>query len=118
MAEGDTKIIYDAEEDILLLSKIRKVKASISIGDFIIDVDSRGFISGVEILNASENMKIPPKVLSELKKASMSVTYKQNYIYIFLVMKFERTEKEIAIPLTVDLGHKTVHSENTQFAVA
>ena len=30
----------------------------IDIGDFIIDVDTSGFVSGIEILNASENLKI------------------------------------------------------------
>ena len=58
MAKSNTKIVYDEEEDILFLSKSRKVKASIDVGDFVIDVDTSGFISGIEILNASENLKI------------------------------------------------------------
>ena len=38
MAEINTKMNYDEEEDILLLSKERKVKASIYLRDFIIDI--------------------------------------------------------------------------------
>ncbi len=56
MAEINTKMNYDPEEDILLLSKERKVKASIDLGDCIIDVDTKGFISRIEILNASQNL--------------------------------------------------------------
>lgn len=118
MAKINTKISYDEEEDILFLSKQRKVKASIDIGDFIVDIDQRGFVSGIEILNASENLKISEDQLKELKEASMVVTYKPNYVYISLVMRFEEKEKDITIPLTVDLGHRSVTAERTKFAVA
>lgn len=118
MAKTDTKIIYDEEEDILFLSKNRKVKASIDIGDFVIDVDMRGFVSGIEILNASENLKVPKEQLKGLQEASMSVTYKPDYAYIYLVMIFKGNEKNITIPLTVDLGHGSITTEKTEFAVA
>ena len=112
------KISYDEQEDILFLSKGRKVKASIDVGDFIIDVDMKGFVSGIEILNASENLKLSLKQLKELKEASMAVTYKPNYVYIYIVMHFKEKEKDITIPLTVDLGHGTATTQRTKFAVA
>ncbi len=118
MAKINTKIIYDAEDDILFLSKGRKVTASIDLGDFIIDVDTNGFISGIEILNASENLKISEEQLKELREVSMSVTYKPNCAYIYLIMKSETKEKDITIPLTVDLGHGSVRTEKTTFAIA
>lgn len=111
-------MIYDEEEDILFLSKNKKVKASIDIGDFIIDVDAKGFVSGIEILNASENLKVSAEQLKKLQEASMSVTYKPNHAYIFLVMKFIGREKDITIPLTIDLGHGSLRTERTEFAVA
>ena len=109
-------VIYDKEEDILFLSKGKKIQASIDVGDFIIDVDKRGFITGIEILNASENLKLDQLQLKELKKASMVVTYKPNHVYLYLVMLFKQKEKEITIPLTVDLGHGSVTSEKMSFA--
>ena len=118
MAKVNTKIIYDEEEDILFLSKSRKVKASIDIGDFIIDIDHGGFVTGIEILNASDNLNVPVDQLKDLQKASMAVTYKPNYVYITLVMVFKNKEKDIAIPLTVDLGHRSVSTQNMNFAVA
>jgi len=118
MAKVNTIIDYDKEEDVLYLSKGKKVKASIDIGDFIIDVDMNNFVSGIEILNASENLKLSEDQLKGLKKASMVVTYKPKYIYIYLVMQLKKVEKDITIPLTVDLGHNFVKSRNTTFAVA
>ena len=109
---------YDSEEDILFLSKGRKIKASIDIGDFIIDVDHRGFVAGIEILNASQNLGLTETQLKSLEKASMSVTYKPNYVLIALIMKIKKKEKDITIPLTVDLGHGAIKKENFQFAVA
>ncbi|MBC8500588.1 MAG: DUF2283 domain-containing protein [Nanoarchaeota archaeon] len=118
MAKVNTKIIYDKEEDILYLSKGRKVRASIDIGDFIIDIDHKSFVSGIEILNASKNLNLKEKQLKELRKASMVVTYKPKYVYIYLVMTFKEKEKNITIPLTVDLGHGSVTSKRTNFAIA
>ena len=116
MAEINTKLSYDEEEDILTLSKGKKVKASIDIGDFIIDVDLKGFITGLEILDASENLKISPSSLKELQEASMAVTYKPNYVYISLFMKLKGKEKEVTIPLAVDLGHGSLKKESIRFA--
>lgn len=111
-------MMYDSEDDILFLSKGIKVKASIDIGDFVIDVDHRGFIVGLEILNASQNLKIKEEMLKSLEKASMNIIYKPNYVLITLFMKLEKTEKDITIPLTVDLGHCSIKTEKTQFAMA
>ena len=118
MAKINKKMIYDEEEDILFLSKGRKVKASIDIGDFILDIDTDGFVSGIEILNASENLKLQEEQLKGLQEASMVVTYKPDYVYIYLVMKFKGKEKDITIPLTVDLGHGSLKTEKISFAVA
>ncbi len=118
MAEVNTKMNYDEEEDILVLSKSRKIKASLDLGDFVIDVDSDGFIVGIEILNASQNLRLKEEQLKDLKQASMNVVYKPNYVHISIIMQFGSKEKDIHIPLTVDLGHGTVTTEKTNFAVA
>ena len=44
MAKSNTKISYDKEEDILDLSIGNPSKASIEIGDFIVDIDFKGFV--------------------------------------------------------------------------
>lgn len=118
MEKNNTKIIYDKEEDILSLSKGNKIKSSVDIGDFIIDIDKNSLISGIEILNASENLKISKEHLANIEKVSMATTYKPNLVYIALILKLKETEKNIIIPLTLDLGHNSVKTENTNFAVA
>src|SRR4030043_1154446 len=112
------KMMYDSEEDILSLSKGIKVKASIDVGDFIIDIDHSGFIVGIEILDASHNLGIKEGELKAIEQASMNVVYKPNSVLISLFMKFKEKEKEIAIPLTLDLGHGSLKTEKTRFAMA
>jgi len=116
MAKSNTKISYDKEEDILDLSIGNPSKASIEIGDFIIDIDFNGFVSSIEILNASENLNIGQELLDKIEKASMQIIYKPNYIQIILAFYFQGKEKEILIPLTLDLGHKQVQKQETIFA--
>jgi len=116
MAKINTKIIYNNEEDILSLSKGIPSKASIEVGDFILDVGSDGFISAIEILNASEALNIDKDLLQNIDKSCMNITYKPNYLYIALAFNFKGLEKEIRIPLTVDLGHKQVQKQEFCFA--
>lgn len=112
------KINYEEEEDILCLSKGKKIKESLDIGDFVIDIDMAGLVSGIEILNASENLKLTSEQLKQIEKASMQVIYKPNHAYIYLIMQFKGREKDITIPLTIDLGHTNIKTQNTNFAIA
>ena len=116
MGENNTKINYNKEEDILNFSRRKSSKASIEIGDFIIDIDFDGFVSAIEILNASENLNLDKILLTSIGRASMSVIYKPNYLYIFLILYALDKEKEIAIPLTIDLGHKQIEKQEVVFA--
>jgi uncharacterized protein YuzE len=116
MAKINPKIIYNREEDIFYLSKKRPSRASIEIGDFIIDIDSQGFVSAIEILNASDNLGIEPNLLEKVEKASMNVTYKPDYIFVVLFIKFQDKDKEIRIPLSISLGHKKIQKEDFIFA--
>ena len=118
MAKAKAKIIYDEDDDILSLSKGMKTKSSIDIGDFIVDVDSSGLVSGLEILNATENLKLTGDQLKGLQKVSMAVTYRPQCIYINLLIQLDKKEKDITIPLAVDVGHTSIKSQRTSFAVA
>jgi len=118
MAKINTKMNYDEEEDILSLSRGRKVKSSMDIGDFIIDIDYSGFIVGIEILNATKNLNLSQLQLKALEEAAMSITYKPNNVCITIIMKIKDKEKDITIPLSIDLGHGSVKTESIQFAVA
>ena len=109
------EISYDQEEDILSLISEKKVKHSIDVGDFIVDIDHKGFVSGIEILNATDNLDLSEKQLEKIEKGSITVSYKPNYVRISLILKLLRKQKDITIPLTLDLGHNsTIREEIAQ----
>lgn len=107
--------MYEENEDILSFWRGNPSNVSIEIGDFIIDVDNRGYIAGLEILHASGNLNIENKILKQIEKASMSVMYKPNYVYIMLKVRLKGREKDISIPLTLNLGHKNIEKEEIVF---
>ncbi|MDD5192284.1 MAG: DUF2283 domain-containing protein [Candidatus Nanoarchaeia archaeon] len=113
MAKQIKTIDYDPENDIFFISNGEKVKASLDIGDFILDVSHDNLICGIEIMDASENLGIDKEILKNVKSIKMSVTYKTNHVYVLLVIVFKKDGKEvnIPIPLTLDLGHKTPRKE-------
>ena len=96
------------------IEKAKRGQEKLSL--FIIDIDFDGFVSAIEILNASENLNLDKDLLTSIGKASMSIIYKPNYLYIFLILCVLDKEKEIAIPLTIDLGHKQIEKQEVVFA--
>ncbi|MBI2043801.1 DUF2283 domain-containing protein [Candidatus Pacearchaeota archaeon] len=113
MARQIKTIDYDAENDIFSISDGEKVKASLDIGDFILDVNHNNLICGLEIMNASENLGISKDVLKGIQNMKMSVTYQTNHVYVLLMIVFKKEDKEvnIPIPLTIGLGHKEPKKE-------
>src|SRR3989338_3253706 len=113
MAGQIKKIDYDSENDIFSISNGDKVKASLDIGDFILDVNHNNLICGMEIMDASENLGVNKEVLGNIQNMKMSVTYKTNHVYVLLMITFKKDGKEvnIPIPLTIDLGHKEPRKE-------
>ncbi|MDO8622889.1 MAG: DUF2283 domain-containing protein [archaeon] len=113
MAKQIKTIDYDSDNDIFFISTGEKVKASLDIGDFVLDVSHDNLISGIEIMDASENLGITKDILCGIKSMKMSVTYKTNHVYVLLMIIFKKGDKEVnmPIPLTLDLGHKTPRQE-------
>ena len=108
MAKEIKTIDYDSENDIFFISDGEKVKASLDIGDFVLDVNHKNLISGIEIMDASENLGISKEILKNIKSMKMSVTYKTNNVYVLLMISFNKNDKDVnvQIPLTLNLGHK------------
>jgi uncharacterized protein YuzE len=113
MARQIKTIDYDAYNDIFFISNGEKVKASLDIGDFVLDVSHNNLICGLEIMDASENLGVSKEVLSNIQSMKMSVTYKTNHVYVLLIIVFKKDGKEVnvPIPLTLNLGHKFPHKE-------
>lgn len=108
MAKEIKTIDYDFGNDIFFINNGEKVKASIDIGDFVLDVNHNNLICGIEVMDASENLGISKEVLKSVKTIKMSVNYRTNHVYVLLVVTFKEAGKEanISIPLTLNLGHK------------
>lgn len=113
MARQIKTIDYDISNDIFFISNGEKVKASLDIGDFILDVSHDNLICAIEIMNASENLGVSKDVLGKIQNMKMSVTYKTNHVYVLLMITFKKEGKEvnIQIPLTISLGHKQPKKE-------
>mgnify|MGYP000046595025 CR=1 FL=1 len=113
MAKEIKTIDYDFKNDIFFVSDREKVKASLDVGDFILDVNHKNLISGIEIMNASENLGISKEILKNIKSMKISVTYKTNNVYVLLMMSFNKKDKDVnvQIPLTLNLGHKVPTKE-------
>lgn len=109
MAGQIKKIDYDYENDIFSFSNGDNVKASLDIGDFILDVSHKNLICGIEIMDASENLGVSKEMLKDIQNIKMSVNYKTNHVYVLLIISSKKNSKEIniPIPLTLNLGHKT-----------
>ncbi|MEK6893062.1 MAG: DUF2283 domain-containing protein [Nanoarchaeota archaeon] len=117
MAKPIKTIDYDSENDIFFISDGEKVKASLDIGDFVLDVSHENLICGVEIIDASENLGISKDNLKFIQNIKMSVTYKTNNVFILLMMTFKKEDKEVnvPIPLTLNLGHKVLRKEELAY---
>lgn len=113
MAKTIKTIDYDLNNDILFLSNGEKVKSSLDIGDFILDVSHDNLICGIEIMDATENLGINKELLNQVQNIKMSVTYKTNHVFVLLMMTFKQEDKivNIPIPLTLNLGHKVPKTE-------
>ena len=59
---------YDDDEDILSLYDFEPedYDGSVSDGDFRLDLNSKGKIVGIEILNASKNLRLTKEKLKEM----------------------------------------------------
>ncbi|MBR9701315.1 DUF2283 domain-containing protein [Candidatus Pacearchaeota archaeon] len=113
MARQIKTIDYDSNNDIFFISDGEKVKASLDIGDFVLDVSHKNLICGIEIMDASENLGVPKEVLKSIQNMKMSVNYQTNHVYVLLMIVFKKKGKEVnvPIPLTLSLGHKVPRKE-------
>jgi len=119
MAKTIKIIDYDINNDILFISNGDKVKVSLDVGDFILDVDHKNLVCGIEVMNASENLGINKEIFKNIKDMKMSINYKTNHIYVLLMISFKKKGRDvnIQIPLTLGLGHKRPKKEMLVYGV-
>ncbi len=113
MARAIKVIDYDFENDDLFVSDGSRVKSSLDVGDFVLDVSHENLICGIEVMDASENLGIKKEFLKNIESMKMSVTYKTNNVYVLLMIGFGEGGRDvnIQVPLTLSLGHKVPQKE-------
>jgi uncharacterized protein YuzE len=97
---------YDQENDSLFAYKKAKIKGSIDIGYFIIDISTQGKVVGIEILDISKVLKNlgifnTKKFLDNIKKAGFRAVYQNDSIMIYFMIssKSKEVSSSIAIPV-------------------
>ena len=93
MEKKDT-LEYNSGEDILTLNREnKKYLHSISFGDFIIDLDEKKEICGIEILDASRYLKLDKFQLSKLKTVHAKIEISYNRLICEFKFEYEHRNK-------------------------
>lgn len=83
-AEGE----YDFENDIFYALPIkRRYDSSLQIGNFIFDLDSKGKINGIEILNAAHIFGISKVFLNSIISGKIEITVNEKIIKVKINIK-------------------------------
>ncbi len=98
--KAEKSVSYDSEEDILFFTKGKPSKYSIEIADFILDVDNKDSLVGIEILNASQALGMPKKLLNSLDYAKVKTESTPNALYVkFLFVAAGQQPQMVQVPL-------------------
>ncbi len=82
------KIEYSFEEDIFLGRPLkRSYDSSFQINNFIFDLDKKGRINGIEILNASELFNIPKRFLKNIESSRIEIEADEQFIKLKIFIK-------------------------------
>ena len=82
------KVRYYFEEDIFSGRPLkRSYDSSFLIGDFIFDIDKKGRISGIEILNASRLFKIPRRFLKNMESGRIELEVNDEVIKLNILIR-------------------------------
>ena len=95
-AKGNGESDYDYINDILFFKiKDRGYHKSIEFEDIVLDIDKEGFITGIQIFDASEVFKLSKEALREIKKWAFEIKIENNTINIHLIFKVNSRNKII-----------------------
>jgi len=76
------------------------------VGDIVLDISNKGKVKGIEVMNASEYLKLNSDLLSHLTDFEFHVGQYKNRIGITLVLIADqiKKEKDIIVPLAMTLN--------------
>ena|SRR3989344_4547266 len=95
-AKGKGEVNYDYKNDTLLFKiKDREYVKSIDFDDLVVDIDKEGYITGVQIFEASEMFKIDKEALRNIKYFEFDTKAENNVISIRLRFTHVRRNKQV-----------------------
>jgi len=102
----ETYFDYDPENDSLFVYRKAKIKGSVDIGYFVIDISTEGKVIGVEILNVSEFLKNlgindPKEFMNSIKNAGFRAVYQPDSIVVYFMIysKVKQVTSSVAVPI-------------------
>ena len=93
--EGKGEVDYDYKHDILFFkTKDREYYKSIELLDnLVVDVDKKGFLTGIQIFDAAEYLNIDKKSLLSIPNWQFTINVHENIIEIRLVFQIKVRNK-------------------------
>jgi|SRR3989344_2160979 len=84
-AKGMEEIDYDYSNDIILFKiKDRDYDYSIELEDVVLDIDKEGFITGIQVFDASNIFNASKEALTSIKNWEFKIRTEEKIIYIQL----------------------------------
>lgn len=100
------KVSYDSENDILWVATGEKIKDSLEIDKFVLDISPDNRVVGVEIMDASKiiNKLVPAKVTKEMlgtiRTATLSFYPSKEVFFVTVSLSFQNRKDVIPIQIS------------------
>lgn len=95
-AKGKGEMDYDYANDILFFKvKERDYDHSIELEDLVLDIDTEGFITGMQIFGASKMFDVDKDSLRNVKKWEFKVRAEGKVIFVQLMFKMVKRNKVV-----------------------
>ncbi len=95
-AKGKGKSDYDYANDILFFKvKDREYDHSIELQDIVLDVDKKGYVTGIQIFDASTMFTVDKDSLRNIQKWEFNVKIEGRIIFVQLMFEMIRRNKVV-----------------------
>lgn len=95
-AKGKGEFSYDYTDDILFFKvKDRAYDHSLELEDIVLDIDTEGFITGIQIFGASKMFNVDKTTLRNIKAWEFNIKTKGKLIFVQLMFEMMRRNKVV-----------------------
>mgnify|MGYP001610711972 CR=1 FL=1 len=95
-AQGKGELDYDYLNDILFFKiKEREYKKSIELEDITLDIDTEGFITGIQLFAASKIFNLEKELLRNIKNWEFNIKVERKVIFVNLTFETIKRNKII-----------------------